>query len=110
MTNAITGATLAQIYSTKTPGEAELEKQLALMTGAIAGCFDQMGREDRTTFGDMRRQEGAIAADLLRLSRECCVALSKIRKRYQQAANLADALDYDAPTTWASPKPANKTA
>lgn len=110
MTNATPGTSIAQIYSTKTPGEAELEKQIALMTGAIAGCFDQMGKEDRTTFGDMRRQEGAIAADLLRISRECCVALSKIRKRYQQAANLADALDREAPTTWAPPRPAGKTA
>jgi hypothetical protein len=83
------GVAIAQIYSTKTPGEAELETQLSLMTGAIAGCFAAMGAEDRSHFGDMRRQEGAIAADFLRLSRDFVVALSKVRKRYQQAANLA---------------------
>jgi hypothetical protein len=85
-------ADLAQFYATKTPGEAELEKQLALMTGAVAACFAQMGTEDRTPFCDQRRQEAAIASDLLRLSREVVVSLSKIRKRYQQAANLAQEL------------------
>ncbi len=88
-------ADIAQFYATKSPGEAELEKQLALMTGAIAGCFAQMGTEDLTPFRDQRRQEAGIAADLLRLSREVAVSLSKVRKRYQQAANLAHELDRD---------------
>jgi hypothetical protein len=88
-------ADIAQFYATKSPGEAELEKQLALMTGAIAGCFAQMGTEDLTPFRDQRRQEAGIAADLLRLSREVAVSLSKVRKRYQQAANLAHELDQD---------------
>ncbi|HEY4126210.1 MAG TPA: hypothetical protein VGM36_16415 [Rhizomicrobium sp.] len=81
---------IAEIYAAKTPGEAEMEKQLALMTGAIADCLSHMSQEDRSPFHDMRRQESHIAADFLRLSREFAVSLSKIRKRYQQAANLAD--------------------
>jgi hypothetical protein len=88
-------ADIAQFYATKSPGEAGLEKQRALRTGAIAGCFAQMGTEDLTPFRDQRRQEAGIAADLLRLSREVAVSLSKVRKRYQQAANLAHELDRD---------------
>jgi hypothetical protein len=91
-----TQADLAQFYATKTPGEAELEKQLALMTGAVAACFAQMGTEDHTPFRDQRRQEAAIASDLLRISRDLVVSLSKIRKRYQQAANLAHELTQNA--------------
>lgn len=89
-------ADIAQFYATKTPGEAELEKQLALMTGAISDCFAQMGTEDHTPFRDQRRQEASIASDLLRISRDVVVSLSKIRKRYQQAANLAHELAQDA--------------
>ena len=63
-----TGSEIAQFYSTKTPGEVELEKQLGLMTAAIADCFATMGKEDQTMFRDQRRQESSIAADLLRLS------------------------------------------
>jgi hypothetical protein len=85
-------ADIAQFYASKTPGEAELEKQLTLMTDAIAGCFTQMASEDRTPFRDQRRQEAGIATDLLRLSRELVVSLSKVRKRYQEAANLSQEL------------------
>jgi hypothetical protein len=89
-------ADIAQFYATKSPGEAELEKQLALMTGAISACFAQMGTEDCTPFRDQRRQEAVIAVDLLRISRDVVVSLSKVRKRYQQAANLAHELIRDA--------------
>jgi hypothetical protein len=86
----------AQLYASKTPGEAELEKQLALVTDAIAGCFTQMATEDLTPFRDQRRQEAGIATDLLRLSRELVVSLSKVRKRYQEAANLSQELLQEA--------------
>ena len=89
------GSEIAQFYSTKTPGEIELEKQLGLMTAAIADCFATMGKEDQTMFRDQRRQESGIAADLLRLSRDFVVSMSKVRKRYQQAANLAHELGRD---------------
>ncbi|HVZ69013.1 MAG TPA: hypothetical protein VG891_06085 [Rhizomicrobium sp.] len=89
------GEDIAQLYSTKTPGEAELEKQLGLMTAAIAECFAEMGKEDRTMFQELRRRESGIAVDLLRLSREFAVSMSKIRKRYQQAANLAHEISRD---------------
>jgi hypothetical protein len=73
----------------KAPCERELEKQLALVTEAIANCFAEMQTEDRTYLGDKRNTESRIAAELLSLSRESALALAKIRKRYQQVAIMA---------------------
>ncbi len=71
-----------------TRGEAELEAQLALMTAAIARCFERMEEEDRTEYGTLRRDECGNAERLLALSSGIGLALAKIKGKFEHQINV----------------------
>lgn len=69
-------------------GEAELESQLALMTAAVARCFERMEGEDHTEYRTLRRDECGNAERLLALSAGIGLALAKIKGKFEHQINV----------------------
>ncbi len=76
-----------------TRGEAELEAQLALMTAAVARCFERSEGEDRSHYQTLRSDEIGNAARLISLSAEMGHALAKLRGKFEHEIKVVRAPD-----------------
>lgn len=75
-------------HSQPLPGQAQLEAQLALMTAAIARCFEQADAPDHTEFRTQRRDEIENAVRLLSLSGNIGQALAKLKGEFHHQINV----------------------
>lgn len=70
------------------PGQAQLEAQLALMTTAIARCFEQADAPDHTEYRTQRRDEIENAVRLLSLSGNIGQALAKLKGEFRHQISV----------------------